>query len=640
VSVTLIAELFKKFVPDLRANYGWRSVADLMYKVAEALKSSGAVCEELASMFSITSLNNHPESRGTVRLQSSDPHVPPLVDLNFLAEKADVDTLVEAYRMARSVAEQPSMKPYINFDVALPMPDPSSPDEEIAEFVRAKATTTWHYSCTTRMGPIGDKSCVCDPAGRVQGVQSLRVADAGIMPFVVSGNTNAASVMIGDRVGYLIASDFVASTKDFELPLSSFELYTAWTAWLSTGLDRPAFVLHSAPYGVSQLTTVSHSIGNCGRWVVEGRNGREKETRDGGWHSSQESWSYKGKGKTQSYNQQPARWRDQERDKKSKFPTLDMMEAGSSTASRSQPRASDMDVDEENPTTGQLTKGVQKLLNTMRRAEGRARKLSEEKEALQYKWDTFQQELKDSFIKERARFRERSAKIIEEIEEANRAQEEALADLQMTLDEPKLLLKPKKDKEIDQEALDELQKLLADKEDDDQGFAEVLMGVMKGGDRDREATRKRLLKAIEDKRRQGTEPRTPSRRRTTYAPRTPPGNKTAEPTRVAQAPALEMEEAEQAVRDPYIASPSLVNTLPATATTTRSRSRISQRMPIKSVGRTPKKTVLKGSLSEKLEAKRAAKEGMVDVDEEDSDEEVPLDALGGRTTAEPPPNVE
>eukprot|EP00439_Symbiodinium_sp_Y106_P023130 s1079_g2.t2 len=112
------------------------------------------------------------------------------------------------------------MKPYINFDVALPMPDPSSSDEEIAEFVRAKATTTWHYSCTTRMGPIGDKSCVCDPAGRVQGVQGLRVADAGIMPFVVSGNTNAASVMIGDRVGYLIASDFVASTKDFELPKS------------------------------------------------------------------------------------------------------------------------------------------------------------------------------------------------------------------------------------------------------------------------------------------------------------------------------------------------------------------------------------------------------------------------------------
>lgn len=216
VSVTLIAELFKKFVPDLRANYGWRSVADVMYKVAEVLRSSGSVCEELASMFSITSLNNHPESRGTVRLQSSDPHVPPLVDLNFLAEKADVDTLVEAYRMARSVAEQPSMKPYINFDVALPMPDPSSPDEEIAEFVRAKATTTWHYSCTTRMGPIGDKSCVCDPAGRVQGVQSLRVADAGIMPFVVSGNTNAASVMIGDRVGYLIAADFVASTKDLQ----------------------------------------------------------------------------------------------------------------------------------------------------------------------------------------------------------------------------------------------------------------------------------------------------------------------------------------------------------------------------------------------------------------------------------------
>mmetsp|Transcript_62815 Transcript_62815/g.147337 ORF Transcript_62815/g.147337 Transcript_62815/m.147337 type:complete len:706 (-) Transcript_62815:25-2142(-) len=215
VATTLAADLFQRWTPDLRSGYFWRPASDAMYWLVKQLKDYSSVGEAVGTMFSITTLNNHPDSRGTVRLQSADPHVPPLVDPNFLAEKTDVDALVEGYKRARQIAEQPSLKPYINTEVGLPMPDPNEPWEVLADFVRKKATSTWHYSCTTRMGPIGDKTCVCDPKARVQGVQGLRVADAGLMPFVVSGNTNAASVMIGDRVGYLIAAEF--TKKDLKV---------------------------------------------------------------------------------------------------------------------------------------------------------------------------------------------------------------------------------------------------------------------------------------------------------------------------------------------------------------------------------------------------------------------------------------
>mmetsp|Transcript_66076 Transcript_66076/g.153469 ORF Transcript_66076/g.153469 Transcript_66076/m.153469 type:complete len:88 (+) Transcript_66076:31-294(+) len=69
------------------------------------------------------------------------------------------------------------------------------------------ANTTWHYSCTVRMGPADDESCACDPRLRVKGVTGLRCADASIMPFVASANTNAVSMVIGSIGANLIAED-------------------------------------------------------------------------------------------------------------------------------------------------------------------------------------------------------------------------------------------------------------------------------------------------------------------------------------------------------------------------------------------------------------------------------------------------
>ncbi|CAK9048244.1 unnamed protein product [Durusdinium trenchii] len=126
----------------------------------------------------------------SVSLQSSDPHVLPVVDPNYFSEKEDVDAMVEAFRRMMRIFAAPSFAKYLEkFHPSTPRADAG--EAEISDYVRSSSRTTWHYSCTTRMG-ITEKDSVCDPEGRVHGVKNLRVADAGLMPEVVSGNTHAA----------------------------------------------------------------------------------------------------------------------------------------------------------------------------------------------------------------------------------------------------------------------------------------------------------------------------------------------------------------------------------------------------------------------------------------------------------------
>jgi choline dehydrogenase-like flavoprotein len=141
-----------------------------------------------------------PKSRGSVRLASADPLAPPLIDPNFLAERDDVDRLVRGVKLMRQVLQQPALAALGAREFADSAAAQS--DAQLEQFVRDHADTVYHPvgSCRMGRGPLD----VVDHELRVHGLQGLRVVDASIMPQVVSGNTNAPSIMIGEKAADLI----------------------------------------------------------------------------------------------------------------------------------------------------------------------------------------------------------------------------------------------------------------------------------------------------------------------------------------------------------------------------------------------------------------------------------------------------
>jgi choline dehydrogenase len=143
-----------------------------------------------------------PQSRGSITLRSSDPSVSPLIDPRYLSETADVDDFVSGIQISREIGKTKAFSPWTTGEAA-PGPDCST-DAEIRNYIKSVATTWFHPVGTCRMGI--DSRAVVDPELRVQGVANLRIADASIMPTIVSCNTNAASIMIGWKAGELIAN--------------------------------------------------------------------------------------------------------------------------------------------------------------------------------------------------------------------------------------------------------------------------------------------------------------------------------------------------------------------------------------------------------------------------------------------------
>lgn len=139
-----------------------------------------------------------PASRGSLFLNSTDAGAPARFDGNFLAKQADVDTLVRGLKLARRILRSPSMEKIISAELA-PSDRPELSDAELEHFVRQRAKTVYHPSGTCRMGAPGDSRTVVTPDLRVKGVAALRVCDASVMPTLVSGNTNAPTVMIAER---------------------------------------------------------------------------------------------------------------------------------------------------------------------------------------------------------------------------------------------------------------------------------------------------------------------------------------------------------------------------------------------------------------------------------------------------------
>jgi choline dehydrogenase len=139
-----------------------------------------------------------PASRGSVTLTSADPTVHPRIDINYLESSADVDALVAATELCREIGAAKAFEPFRKREL---MPGKLG-RAEMREFVRNGATTYFHPAGSCKMG--ADALSVVDGTLRVHGVRGLRVADASIMPTITSGNTNAPSIMIGERASDLL----------------------------------------------------------------------------------------------------------------------------------------------------------------------------------------------------------------------------------------------------------------------------------------------------------------------------------------------------------------------------------------------------------------------------------------------------
>ncbi len=141
-----------------------------------------------------------PLSRGSVELASADPSAAPLIDPNFLAERDDMERLVRGFKQMRHLLQQPALAGYRGTE--LPASAGAQTDAQIEQFIRERADTIYHPVGSCRMGPgPGD---VVDAQLKVHGVQNLRVVDASIMPRIVGGNTNAPTIMIGEKAADMI----------------------------------------------------------------------------------------------------------------------------------------------------------------------------------------------------------------------------------------------------------------------------------------------------------------------------------------------------------------------------------------------------------------------------------------------------
>jgi choline dehydrogenase-like flavoprotein len=147
-----------------------------------------------------------PESRGSVWLQSADPLAAPAIDPNFLHEDADVDAMVAGFKLTKRLLDAPALKALQTSDAHT---EGVQTDEDIRKILRARVDTVYHPVGTCKMG-VGDPLAVVDPKLKVHGLKGLRVVDASIMPTLIGGNTNAPTIMIGEKAADMIKAELRA----------------------------------------------------------------------------------------------------------------------------------------------------------------------------------------------------------------------------------------------------------------------------------------------------------------------------------------------------------------------------------------------------------------------------------------------
>ena len=155
--------------------------------------------------FTASVCNLRPESRGFVRVQSSDPFIPPLIQPNYLSTESDRSVAVNAMKLTRKISAAAALAKY-QPEEFLPGPGCQS-DAEMAHAAGNIGTTIFHPVGTCKMGPLSDAQAVVDARLRVHGISRLRVVDASIMPTITSGNTNSPTVMIAEQGSRFIIED-------------------------------------------------------------------------------------------------------------------------------------------------------------------------------------------------------------------------------------------------------------------------------------------------------------------------------------------------------------------------------------------------------------------------------------------------
>jgi choline dehydrogenase-like flavoprotein len=144
-----------------------------------------------------------PESRGSLKIRSADPSAPPEIRINYLATETDRAAFVDGLRILRKILAAPALKPY-SVEEVYPGVKATS-DADLLDYCRTTGSTVYHPTSTCRMG--NDPLAVVDQRLRVRGIEGLRVVDASIMPDLMSGNTNAPTIMIAEKASDMILRD-------------------------------------------------------------------------------------------------------------------------------------------------------------------------------------------------------------------------------------------------------------------------------------------------------------------------------------------------------------------------------------------------------------------------------------------------
>jgi choline dehydrogenase len=155
------------------------------------------------SGFTASICHLRPEARGSIHLKSADPQAAPAIRVNYLAAEEDRRANVAGLRTLRAIMNEPAMADYLDEELE---PGPAiASDEDLLTYARAKGSTIYHPVGTCRMG--SDPAAVVTPDLKVNGIAGLRVADGAIMPRLISGNCNAAIIMIGEKASDLVLAE-------------------------------------------------------------------------------------------------------------------------------------------------------------------------------------------------------------------------------------------------------------------------------------------------------------------------------------------------------------------------------------------------------------------------------------------------